>query len=104
MSNLPNVLCLSANPNLKNFDRPLLRSLSKQITIAQWEYCQSQDEPSSLEVALELVHDYLQQLVSPIHLVGHGTSGLLGLLYAQQHPERVRSLTLLSVGIYPAKD
>lgn len=104
MSNLPDVLCLSANPNLKGFDRPLLKSLSEQVTIAQWEYCQTQDEPSSLEVALELLHDYLQQLVSPIHLVGHGTSGLLGLLYAQHYPERVRSLTLLSVGIYPAQD
>ncbi|MBV9388718.1 MAG: alpha/beta hydrolase [Chroococcidiopsidaceae cyanobacterium CP_BM_ER_R8_30] len=104
MSNLPDVLCLSANPKLKGFDRPLLQALSQKFTIAQWEYCQTQDEPSSLAVALELLHDYLQQLVSPIHLVGHGISGLLGLLYAQHHPERVRSLTLLSVGIYPAQD
>lgn len=104
MSNLPDVLCLSANPNLKRFDRPLLQCLCEQFTIAQWEYCQTQDEPSSLVIALELLHDYLQQHRSPIHLVGHGISGLLGLLYAQHYPERVRSLTLLSVGIYPAQD
>jgi pimeloyl-ACP methyl ester carboxylesterase len=40
----------------------------------------------------------------PIHLMGHSTGGLLGLLYARQHPERVRSLTLLSVGVNPAID
>lgn len=104
MSNLPDVLCLSASPHLQVFNRPLLQYLSTQVTIAQWEYFQTPDEPCSLEVALVLLHDYLKHQSQPIHLVGHGISGLLALLYAQQHPERVRSLTLLSVGIHPAVD
>jgi pimeloyl-ACP methyl ester carboxylesterase len=53
-------------------------------------------------VALVLLHDYLKQRDRPIHLLGHGTAGLLALLYTQQYPERVRSLTLLSVGVNPA--
>lgn len=104
MSDLPDVLCLSASPHLKRFDQPLLQYLSGQVTIAQWKYCQSPDEPCSLDIALVLLHEYLQHSHRPIHLIGHGISGLLALLYAQRHPERVRSLTLLSVGAYPALD
>ncbi|MEB3337593.1 MAG: alpha/beta hydrolase [Leptolyngbyaceae bacterium] len=104
MSNLPSVLCLSASPHLQVFNRPLLQTLAQNTPITQWEYCQTPDEPSSLEVALVLLHDHLKCQDHPMHLVGHGISGLLGLLYAQRHPERVRSLTLLSVGAHPAVD
>jgi pimeloyl-ACP methyl ester carboxylesterase len=40
----------------------------------------------------------------PVNLIGHSTGGLLGLLYADKYPEKVRSLTLLGVGCYPAVD
>jgi len=102
--NLPEALCISASPHLQVFDRPLLQSLAKQGAIAQWEYQQTPDEPCSLDVALVLLHDYLKHRDRPIHLIGHGISGLLALLYAQRNPERVQSLTLLSVGAYPAVD
>lgn len=104
MSNLPEVLCLSASPHLQVFDRPLLQSLAQHTSIACWEYQLSADEPCSLDVALVLLHDYLKHSDRPIHLIGHGVSGLLALLYTQRHPQRVRSLTLLSVGAYPALD
>jgi len=108
----PDVVCLSASPHLQVFDRPLLQSLAQHATITQWEYHQTPDEPCSLEAALVLLHDYLKhpageasdQEIRPIHLIGHGISGLLALLYAQRQPQRVRSLTLLSVGAYPAVD
>lgn len=102
---MPNLdaLWLTVSPSFKCFDRPALRCLSKQVAIAQWEYCQSPDEACSFESALVLLHDYLKQRDRPIDLIGHSTSGLLGLLYAQRHPERVRSLTLLAVGFHPAQ-
>ena len=104
MSKSPEALWLNVSPSFQEFDRPLLQNLSKQVSIARWEYYQTQDEPTSVEAALVLLHDYLQQFDRPIHLLGHSTSGLLGLLYARQYPERVKSLTLLSVGVYPAVD
>lgn len=104
MSKLSEVLCLSASPHLQVFDRPLLEFLARHNLIAQWEYQQTPDEPCSLDIALVLLHDYLKQRHQPIHLIGHGISGLLALLYAQLHPKRVRSLTLLSVGACPAVD
>lgn len=104
MSNLPDVLWLSVSPALQSLDRPLLRTLSQSQTVAHWEYSQTLDEPNSFDAALVVLHDYLKQRDRPIHLIGHSTSGLLGLLYARQHPERVQSLTLLSVGVHPAID
>lgn len=104
MSKLPDSLWLNTSPCLQSLDLPLLRYLSRQITIARWEYSQTQDEASSLNVAGQLLHDYLQSCEQPMHLIGHGTSGLLGLLYARLYPEKVRSLTLLAVGVHPAVD
>ena len=95
-------LWLNASPSLKRFDRPLLKALAPQCDIRQWQYCQTPDRPLSLDGALTLLHDALKGRDRAYHLLGHGTAGLLGLLYARRHPERVRSLTLLSVGAQPA--
>lgn len=104
MSQLPDALWLNVSPALQGFDRPLVKHLSQHTSMAQWEYSQTPDEPTSLETALVLLHDYLKHHDCPIHLLGHSTGGLLALLYASQYPERVRSLTLLSVGVHPAVD
>jgi pimeloyl-ACP methyl ester carboxylesterase len=104
MSNSPQVLWLNTSPSLQRFNQPLLRYLSQSITTSQWEYHQTEDEPCCFDTALNLLHSYLQSCDSPIHLVGHGTGGLLGLLYARQHPESIQSLSLLSVGVHPAVD
>jgi pimeloyl-ACP methyl ester carboxylesterase len=104
MSKQPDVVWVNTSPSLQCFDQPLLRYLSRQLTVAAWEYCQSQDEASSLDVALRLVHDYLQSCHHPVHLIGHSTGGLLALLYTRQYPEKVKSLTLLAVGADAAVD
>ena len=101
MSKLPDVVWLNTSPSFQCFDRPLLRYLSTQVTIAQWKYVQSQDDASLLNVAVLLLHDYLKSNAQPVHLIGHSTGGLLGLLYARQYPERVRSLTLMLWAFIP---
>ena len=88
---------INANPSFKYFDGRIIRYLCQQVPIAYWEYHQELDEASSLDVALTLLHDYLKSKSQPIDLVGHGTGGLLGLLYSRQYPQRVKSLTLLGV-------
>ena len=104
MSKLPEALWVNVSPSLRRFDRSLLEVLSGQMILAQWQYCQTADEPTSLTIALDLLHDYVKQIEGPLHLLGHGTGWLLAWLYALRSPERVRSLTLLSVGAYPAVD
>lgn len=95
---------ISANHSFQRFESHVLRHLSRQKPVARWEYYQHQDEPSCLEEALALFEDYLDSFAMPVNLIGHGMSGLIGLLYARKHPEKVKSLCLLGVGYYPEVD
>jgi pimeloyl-ACP methyl ester carboxylesterase len=104
MSLLIDVLWVSVSPALQRFHKRLLRELSQHQTIACWDYVQCLDESMSLDTAVETLHSYVQLQPQPIHLIGHSTGGLVALLYARRYPERVRSLTLLSVGFHPAMD
>jgi pimeloyl-ACP methyl ester carboxylesterase len=101
MLSSPDGLWLSLNPSLKQFDWPLLKRLNRQAEIHSWDYSQTPDEPCDLAGAIALLHEYMQGLSQPIHLVGHSLSGIVALLYARQFPEQVQSLTLLSVGAEP---
>lgn len=102
MTAITDALWLSVSPSLQRFDRRLLAHLARGSKIRRWAYKQAPDEPTCIETAIETLHAYLQQCDRPVHLLGHSTSGILGLLYARQYPERVRSLVLLSVGANPA--
>ncbi len=105
MSQHPVAVWLTPNPILNGFHAPLLKNLSQQGNpIAHWEYLQDQDESASLTQALSSLQDYFATLSQPVHLMGHGIGGWLGLLYARQCPEQIKSLTLLSVGTNPALD
>lgn len=104
MTPYPDALWLNPSPVLKSLHSPLLRYLRQSYSLGEWDYSQSSDEPSCLEIALVLLHDYLKSCDRPMHLIGHSTGGLLGWLYAQRYPKRVRSLTLLAVGAFPAVD
>jgi len=100
----PDALWLSVNPSFRRLEQSLLGSLSRECTVAHWGYGQTSDEPCSLDIALTLLYDYLKSCDRPLHLIGHSTGGLVGLLYARQYPQRVKSLTLLGVGVNPAVD
>jgi pimeloyl-ACP methyl ester carboxylesterase len=63
-----------------------------------WEYQQTEDEARSLDMAVELLHDFLTWRDRPLHLINHSTSGLVGLMYARRYPHKVSSLGLLAVG------
>lgn len=93
------VLWLSASPSLQLFDRHLLNYLSQYVPVRLWEYRQTEDEACCLDSVVEMLHHYLKQRDRPIHIMGHSTSGLIGLIYARRYPEKVRSLGLLSVGL-----
>jgi len=104
-SDIPDALWLSVNPSFRRLEQQLLLPLNRHDwRVAHWGYAQTPDEPSDLEVALTLLHDYMKGCDRPLHLVGHSTGGLVGLLYARRYPERVKSLTLLGVGVNPTLD
>ncbi|AFZ08049.1 hypothetical protein Osc7112_3699 [Oscillatoria nigro-viridis PCC 7112] len=93
------VLWLSVSPSLQFFDRSLLSYLNDSVPVQIWEYQQTEDEACSLDMAVELLHEFLTGRDRPIHLIGHSTSGLVGLMYARRYPHKVSSLGLLSVGV-----
>ncbi|WP_309731159.1 alpha/beta hydrolase [Chamaesiphon sp. OTE_75_metabat_556] len=100
----PKFIWINASPSLKCFHRRLLHQLSKAVEIEFWEYYQTLDEGSSIEGAIHLLAQYLSCSDRPIDLIGHGIGGVIALGYARLYPERVASLTLLSVAVQPAID
>lgn len=103
MSKQPDVIWLNTSPSLECFSKPLLSYLSPKLTIQKWEYYQSLDEASSLNGAIVELYEHLKS-IGPVHLIGHSTAGLLGLLYSRLYPANIKSLTLLAVGVDPAVD
>ena len=104
MSSSCEALWVNTSASLQRFDQPLLKYLASHVGLAHWAYRQTPDEPSDLEVPVQLLHDYLREQDRPMHLVAHGTGGLVAFLFARQHPEYVRSVTLLSVGAQVSLD
>jgi pimeloyl-ACP methyl ester carboxylesterase len=114
MNSKPNALWLSVSPHLRGFDQRLLAELVKTATVRRWDYCQTADEPCCTEAVIEALHGYLTErsalenswqvgtAAHKVHLLGHGLSGVMGLLYARRYPQHVASLTLLSVNSLPA--
>lgn len=100
----PDIVWLNISPSLQYFAHPLINHLSNKVTVTQWTYQQNQDRASSFEEAILQLHKYLKSLEKPVHLIGHSTSGLLGLLYSRRYPNNVKSLTLLAVGSDAAVD
>lgn len=96
------IVWVSVSPCLKCLDQRLLGQLAAYSPVKYWEYFQTADEPCALNEAIGLLHDYLSSEPAPVHLMGHGMSGIVALLYARRYPEQVASLTLLSVGALPA--
>lgn len=104
MVKYPDAVWLNTSPSLLRFDLPAINYLSHYIDIAQWKYEQNPDKPSSLDIALNYLDDYLQTIPQPVHLIGHSTGGLLSLIYSRKYAEKVKSLTLLGVGVNSAVD
>ncbi len=101
---VPQAVWLSVSPSLFRLDRLLLTHLNQSLVTPAWCYEQGPDEGSSFAQAVMLLDNYLGSLSQPVHLIGHGMSGVLGLIYARIRPERLRSLSLLSVGALPSID
>jgi len=92
------VLWLSVSPSGQFFDRCLVSYLNDSVPVQIWEYQQTEDEAWSLDMAVELLHDFLTWRDRPLYLINHSTSGLVGLMYGRRYPHKVSSLGLLAVG------
>ncbi|ERN42302.1 putative hydrolase or acyltransferase (alpha/beta hydrolase superfamily) [Rubidibacter lacunae KORDI 51-2] len=100
----PDALWIDVSSSFQSLEHPFLCCLAREHAVGHWSYSQTPDEPGSLEIAATMLHGYIKGLDRTIDLIGHGTGGLLALLYARRFPHRVRSLSLMSVGASPAVD
>ncbi|MBF2063099.1 MAG: alpha/beta hydrolase [Calothrix sp. C42_A2020_038] len=101
MSSFSNVLWVSTCQSLKRFDLPLLYYFAQYVDVNVWEFQQNLDEASYLQAPVELLYDYLKFHDTPVHLIGHGINGVVGLMLAREYPQYVRSLTLIAVDFEP---
>ncbi len=97
MQNSFDALWVNVSPSLKVFDLPLQQYLSRYCKVVRWEYVQTLDEESCLEKAVTLLYDFIKSHNRQVHLIGHGISGVVALIFTRRYPHRVRSLTLLAV-------
>lgn len=95
-------LWISTSPSLQCFHRRILGVLDQEFPLKYWEYSQTPDEPGSLEIALNLLHAFIETSDRPLHIIGHGLGGTLALNYARRYPSRVASVVLISVAAQPA--
>jgi pimeloyl-ACP methyl ester carboxylesterase len=95
-------LWIGTNPSFRCFHRRMLDILGQEFPLKYWEYSQTADEPACLDVALQLLHEYICTVDQPIHLIGHGQGGALALSYARCYPGQIGSLVLLSVAAQPS--
>ena len=104
MSSKYDAVWINASPSLKDFDLPLQQYLSNFFKITPWNYIQDDcDECNPIETVLQLLYTFfLQSEFNKIHLIGHGISGSIALLFARLYPWRIRTLTLLCVPPQPA--
>ena len=51
------------------------------------------------ELAQDLHQFITQERLGPVHIVGHSMGGKVGMLFASQYPELVKSLTVLDIGM-----
>jgi hypothetical protein len=64
-------LWISANPSLNQFHRRLLNVLAATVELEFWEYFQTLDEGSSIDKAVELLHEYIVNNGNRVNLIGH---------------------------------
>jgi pimeloyl-ACP methyl ester carboxylesterase len=102
MSDDLDVVWISSSTVLQRFDRPLLQYISKSVNVAQWEYRHHRDEGSSIDEAVDLLAEFMEQCPYPVNLAGHAAGGAIALSFARRYPKKVRSLSLLAVASQPA--
>ena len=85
--------------------RPLMERLADRFQLFAWNapgYGASpelEDPTPGPSAYAAVLHHWLQMLTPPVHLVGHSLGALMAGRLAAEHPEQVRTLTLMSPAV-----
>ncbi len=93
----PEIIWLDIQPSLYGFNCRLVRLLTASRRVKRWSFQHDPDEACTIDTIHNLLRESIVSSKQRPHVVAHGISGTIACLFAQQYPELLSSLTLLSV-------
>ena len=91
------ILWIDLQPSLYCLFKRTAQTLGQNFKVKRWSFEHDLDESCDLEVVHSLLRQTIESCSTPVHLVGHGISGTIAYLYAQNHPKNISSVSVLSV-------
>ena len=95
--NRPEILWIDIQPTLYCLNKRVGQRLSRDIGVKRWSFQLDPDEFCMESTVHSMLKETLESMDEPTHLIGHGLSGIFTCEFAQNYPELVESVTLLSV-------
>ena len=91
------ILWVDLQPSLYCLNKRVAQYLSRKRQVKRWSFQHDLDESCNEETVYDLLCETLQNDDNKYHIIGHGLSGTLACKFAQKYPQKLKSLTLLSV-------
>ena len=93
------IFWIDLQPSLYCLFQRTAQTLGQEHEVKRWSFEHGPDESCDAAVVHSLLRQTIESSTSPVHLVGHGISGSIAYLYAQEYPKNISSVTVLSVDI-----
>ena len=91
------ILWIDLQPSLYCLFKRTAQSLGQHFEVKRWSFEHDLDESCDIEIVHGLMRHTIENSSDPVHLVGHGISGTIAYLYAQNYPKNISSVSVLSV-------
>ena len=91
------ILWIDLQPSLYCLFKRTAQSLGQHFKVKRWSFEHDLDESCDIEIVHGLMRHTIENSSDPVHLVGHGISGTIAYLYAQNYPKNISSVSVLSV-------
>ena len=91
------ILWIDLQPSLYCLFKRTAQNLDHHFEVKRWSFEHDLDESCDVDIVHSLLRQTIESSSTQVHLVGHGISGTIAHLYAQKNPERISSVSMLSV-------
>ena len=98
--NTSQILWVDLQPSMYCLFKRTAQTLGQHFKVKRWSFEHNLDESCDVEVVHSLLRQTIENYSTPVHLVGHGISGTVAYLYAQEYPKKILSVSVLSVDTY----
>ena len=91
------ILWIDLQPSLYCLFKRTAQTLDQHFEVKRWSFEHDLDESCDVDIVHSLLRQTIEDSSTQVHLIGHGISGTIAYLYAQKYPERILSVSVLSV-------